>query len=94
MAASRSSDHRKADSVLPEPVGATTSVSRPEEMASQAPSWAGVGAAKAPVNHARVAGEKRSSADTRTSSPGGTTERPSEGYGLGATRVTTLASSR
>ena len=62
--ASRSSDHRKADSVLPLPVGATTRVSRPEEIASQAPSCAGVGAAKAPVNHARVAGEKRSSAVT------------------------------
>jgi hypothetical protein len=31
-------------------------------MASQAPSWAAVGAAKEAANHARVAGEKRLSA--------------------------------
>ncbi len=62
--ASRSSDHRNADSVLPEPVGATTRVSRPLLIASQAPSWAAVGAAKAAVNQVRVAGEKRSRALT------------------------------
>ncbi len=53
---------RKAASVLPEPVGATTSTSEPSPMARHAPSWAAVGAAKAPVNQARVAGEKASRA--------------------------------
>ena len=60
-ACSRSSAQRKADSVFPEPVGATTSVCSPELMALQAAACAGVGAANAPVNQARVAGEKRSS---------------------------------
>ena len=55
-AASRSIDHKNAASVLPEPVGATTSAWRPVEMASHAPSCAGVGAGNAPVNHSRVAG--------------------------------------
>ena len=53
--------HRNADSVLPEPVGATTSVCCPDEIASQAPSWAAVGAVKLDRNHAAVAGENRSS---------------------------------
>ncbi len=53
-AASRSIDHRNAASVLPDPVGATTSVLSPSAMEFQAPSWAAVGAAKAPVNHSRV----------------------------------------
>ena len=55
-AAIRSSDHRNAASVLPEPVGATTRASRPRWTASHAPVCAAVGAAKAPSNHARVAG--------------------------------------
>ncbi len=53
---------RKAASVLPEPVGATTSTSEPSEMACHAPAWAAVGAEKAPVNQPRVAGEKPSRA--------------------------------
>jgi len=60
-AASRSSDQRKAASVLPEPVGATTSVWSPRLIASQAPRWAAVAASKAPANHARVAAENWSS---------------------------------
>ena len=52
--ASRSIDQRNAESVLPEPVGATTRACRPAAIASQAPTWAGVGAAKAASNQARV----------------------------------------
>src|SRR5215472_8848948 len=51
-----------AASVLPEPVGAMTSVSSPLPMARQAPAWACVGSANAPSNQARVAGENASSA--------------------------------
>ena len=61
-AASRSIAHRNAASVLPDPVGATTSVSSPLPMAPQAPAWACVGSANAPSNQARVAGENPSSA--------------------------------
>ena len=83
-AASRSSDHRKAASVLPEPVGATTRACSPLLIASQAPSWAAVGATKAPVNQARVGSENRSRAVTPSSVHGGTTVRrraPSPGPG-------------
>ena len=45
---------------MPDPVGATTRAWWPLLIASQAPSWAGVGALKLPRNHAAVAGEKRS----------------------------------
>jgi hypothetical protein len=55
-------DQRNAASVLPDPVGATTSACEPELMASHAPDCAGVGSANAPVNQSRVAGENRSSA--------------------------------
>ena len=48
-AASRSSAERNAASVLPEPVGATTSVCSPSAMACQAPSWAAVGAGEGTV---------------------------------------------
>src|SRR3954452_12445259 len=61
VAARRSSAHKKAARVLPDPVGATTRACSPRLTASQAPTWAGVGAANAWVNQARVAGEKRSS---------------------------------
>src|SRR2546430_14161866 len=54
--ARRSSAHRNAARVLPDPVGATTSASLPDEIASHAPSCAGVGPANAPSNHARVTG--------------------------------------
>src|SRR3712207_334 len=80
MAPSRSSDHRKAASVLPEPVGATTSACSPLLIADQAPSWAAVGCSNAPVNHAWVGAENRtraeSGADTPSSVHGGTTVRP------------------
>ena len=61
---SRSSAQRNAASVFPDPVGATTRACRPACAASQAPSWAAVGATKAPPNQARVAGEKPSIALT------------------------------
>ena len=48
--ASRSSAARNAASVLPEPVGATTSTSEPSPMARHAPACAAVGAVNAPVN--------------------------------------------
>ena len=57
---SRSSAHRKAARVLPEPVGATTRACEPEEMAFQAPFWAGVGSEKAPRNQSRVGRLNRS----------------------------------
>ncbi len=60
-AASLSIAHRNAASVLPDPVGATTSVSLPWPMARHAPAWAFVGSANAPTNQARVAGENPSS---------------------------------
>ena len=44
---------------MPEPVGATTRVCSPRATASHAPSWAGVGAAKAPSSQAWVAAAKR-----------------------------------
>ncbi len=59
--ASRSSAQRKADNVLPEPVGATTRVCRPELIDSHAPAWAAVGVEKLPRNQLAVAGENRSS---------------------------------
>ena len=59
--ASRSSAQRNAASVLPDPVGATTSVLSPAAMASHASACAGVGAAKVPVNHSRVGALKRPS---------------------------------
>ena len=58
--ASRSSAHRNAASVLPDPVGATTSVCSPPAIAAHARAWAGVGAAKAAANQARVASLKPS----------------------------------
>ena len=59
LAASVSSAHRNADNVFPEPVGAMTSVFSPSAIALHAPSWAGVGAGKAPLNHRRVGSVKR-----------------------------------
>src|SRR5262249_61391850 len=55
-AASRSSAQRKAASVLPDPVGATTSVFSPHAIDVQAPACACVGALNAPVNHSLVTG--------------------------------------
>ena len=54
--ASRSSAQRNADSVLPEPVGATTRAWSPELIASQAPSWAAVGALNEPSEPRRGRG--------------------------------------
>ena len=59
--ASRSMAHRNAASVLPEPVGAMTSVLSPSAMADHASACAAVGAAKVPVNHSRVSALKRPS---------------------------------
>ena len=59
--ASRSMAHRNAASVLPDPVGATTSVLLPSAMADHASACAAVGAAKVPVNHSRVSALKRAS---------------------------------
>src|SRR5579875_2424686 len=53
--------YRNAASVLPEPVGAEMRTWSPEAIAGHACSWAAVGPAKAPSNHARVAGLKTSS---------------------------------
>src|SRR5439155_22384866 len=60
-AASRSTAHGKAARVFPDPVGATTSVFRPDAIASHAPAWAGVGSANASPNHVRASGENRRS---------------------------------
>ncbi len=59
--ASRSMADRNAASVLPDPVGATTSTSWSWASASQAPACAGVGAAKALSNQALVRAENRPS---------------------------------
>src|SRR5215831_15017071 len=52
--ASRSSAHRNAASVLPDPVGAITRVFSPPAIDDHAPACAGVGSVNAPVNHSRV----------------------------------------
>src|SRR5690348_15664801 len=52
--ASRSSAHRNAASVLPDPVGAMTSVLSPPAMEDHAPTCAAVGSANALVNHSLV----------------------------------------
>jgi len=57
--ASLSMAHRNAASVLPEPVGAITSVLSPSAMADHASACAAVGAAKVPVNHSRVSALNR-----------------------------------
>ena len=55
-ATNRSSAHRNAASVLPEPVGALISVCSPVAIAGQACAWAGVGASKARSNHSLTCG--------------------------------------
>ncbi len=55
---SRSSAHRNAASVLPDPVGADSSTCSPRAIAGHACAWAGVGAAKAASNHSRTCGLK------------------------------------
>src|SRR5581483_5176318 len=59
------SAHRKAASVLPDPVGASTSVWSPWLIAAQPSSCAGVGAGNVAANQRLVTSEKRSSAATR-----------------------------
>ena len=59
--ASRSIAQRNAASVLPDPVGATTSVLSPSAMADQACAWASVGTAKVPENHSLVSALNRAS---------------------------------
>jgi hypothetical protein len=56
----RSRPHRKAASVLPDPVGARIRVCSPEAMAGQPCSWAGVGAGNDEANHSLTAGENAS----------------------------------
>ena len=63
-AASSSIAHRNAASVLPDPVGAMTSVLSPSAMADQACACASVGAAKVPVNHSLVSALNRASGST------------------------------
>jgi len=53
---SRSSAHRNAASVLPDPVGAEISACSPVAIAGQACDWAAVGSAKARVNQSRTWG--------------------------------------
>ena len=50
---------RNAASVLPEPVGAMTSVLAPSAMADHACVWAAVGDSKVPVNHSRASALNR-----------------------------------
>src|SRR3954451_1777998 len=57
-AASRSIAPRNAASVLPEPVGASTSVFDPAAIGGHAPRCASVGASNDPSNQRRAAGEK------------------------------------
>lgn len=57
--------HRKAVSVLPDPVGARISVCRPAAMAGQPCSWAVVGAGNDELNQVRTGSEKRSSEPIR-----------------------------
>ena len=54
--ASLSRKTRNAASVLPDPVGATTSAFRPSARAGQASSWAGVGSPNSRSNHSRAVG--------------------------------------
>ena len=61
---SRSMPHRKADSVLPEPVGARIRVWSPPAMAGQPWAWGGVGSGNEVSNQARTAGENGASGST------------------------------
>ncbi len=71
-----SSAHRKAARVLPEPVGAWMSVFDPATIDVHPDDCAGVGASNTASNHALVAGEKRSSADTPAGYRSGVTGFP------------------
>src|SRR4051812_7046258 len=61
--------YRNAARVLPDPVGAWISVCSPDAIAGHPCSWAGVGPAKACVNHSRVRSLKSSSADIQGAYP-------------------------
>ena len=61
----RSSAHRNAASVLPEPVGADSSTCSPAAIAGHAWACAGVGSAKARANHSRTPGLKLERGITR-----------------------------
>ena len=69
LVSSRSRLHRNALSVLPEPVGATTSACCPAPIASHAPTWAGVGSANAAANQVRVGSLNRLSASAGVGMP-------------------------
>ncbi len=95
----RSMAQRNAESVFPEPVGATTRACLPAEMASHAPACAGVGVAKALRNQSCVAGPNRSSTSaTPLSSPvpptSGSGGRPGFARRSRAVRVSRTARSR
>src|ERR1035437_2990468 len=64
--ANLSRHHRNAARVLPLPVGAWIRVCRPAAMLAQPPTWAGVGAAKAELNHSPTAGLKVSMGSPRS----------------------------
>ncbi len=66
---SRSRPHRKAASVLPDPVGARIRVWSPEAMAGQPWACGGVASAKVVENQARTGSEKRSSGSVAVTRP-------------------------
>src|SRR5262245_28667581 len=70
--------HRKAASVLPDPVGAETSACRPDAIASQAPVCAAVGAANAEANQDRVAVENRASTGSSVATTTEEHDRPAQ----------------
>ena len=59
--ASASIAHRNAARVFPDPVGATTSELRREEIVAQASSWTAVGRGKTLENHCLVGAENGAS---------------------------------
>src|SRR5205085_9932893 len=69
LPASRSSAHRNAASVLPDPVGAMTRVLSPPAMEAQAPACAAVGSVNAPVNHSLVSVLNPASGSVLTADP-------------------------
>src|SRR4051794_9732048 len=62
--------HRNAASVLPEPVGAQSSVCSPRAIGPHAPVCAAVGSVKEDANHAATAGENDAAADATVPSWG------------------------
>src|SRR5262245_48301525 len=78
--------HRKAASVLPDPVGAEISACRPDAIASQAPVCAAVGAANAEANQDRVAVENRASTGWSVATTTEEHGRPAQASPHGGTR--------